>query len=284
MEESVESAMINYHDGESSAISATLIENLDNIELIPISSLLNNNQEIDGQNMISFDESLALNEENSDETHMQSIDMENIPIINQINANENENFDEIELINCNVELMDGFKFTDKVEFCDEEILPESNQTDYLGMEGINDMADINSWSNDSNEFLDLCQNDILIEDFNDNSSSALVHGSLNPPTKIIPNILPVNTTNETICDSVDDDDEPYQNCSAIEILMYTNLLNSIIERINVTMDFNDDGNPDPLVFSIANVSLLICNIFSKKNRKYYHLGKHLLRPAQTIEN
>lgn len=235
-----------------SAVSETL--NLDNIELIPINNLLNCNQEMDCQNIMTFDEKFELDADDSNETNL--IDMENIPIINN-HLNGNDNLTGIELVNYNVEMMDSFKLNDQIELCDEEILPKTEQNNYFGMDSIHDMADINCWSNDSNEFLNLCQNDILIEDFNDNgTSNMLAFSNLSPVKKFMPNTVSVNSISENVCDVIHEDEDPYENRSSAEIELFTSWSNSIIERLNMTMDFNDDGQPDPLIFSVSHVSLL----------------------------
>lgn len=211
------------YDDLTTATIAT-IESLDNIELIQIPNNLKSRN--DNEITIGIE----------DDGNLQSIDMENIPIVDQMHTNQiiNET-NGLELI----KIVDQFEVEDQIEFRDCELL--SN--------GMYDMTDINCWNSDSNEFSSLCHNDTLI----DNSLMQPMFStikSLKLPTLTKPSLNPIGEQNG---DNDDDLDEVCQNLNLTELEIYTNWMNSVIERLNITMDYNDNGYPEPIILSIPHV-------------------------------
>lgn len=204
----------------------------------------------------------ALECDNND-GNIQSIDMGNISIVNEMYNDENEcipvisemdsgnSRDGLEMVNYEVELM----AQNQINFHDEEILSTEIQSqDYLGMDGIYDVADINNWTTDGHEFLNLYQNDVFIDEINCGNNLTAQNGSA---TKSIKSTSKTTKKIENITDNDDEFDEIGQHLSAIELQMYSSWIDSVIERINLTMDFNDDGHPKPILFSVPHVSLII---------------------------
>lgn len=234
----MESIQTPYDDNLTNAT----IDNLDNIELIQIPHVPNANNP--NELTIGFE----------DEDDLQSIDMETIPIVDQLNANQmtNQFCDGLELI----KVVDQFEVEDQIEFRDGETttmdIQQSDQ--YLQMNGMCDMTDINYWSCDSNEFSSLCHNDTLIDNnliqpinsFKSSKATTSIRTSANAITEI----------------NFDTEDEHKQMCnnmSDIQLEMYSNWLNSVIERLNTTMDYNECGCPEPIILSIPHVSDFIFN-------------------------
>lgn len=219
-------------------INATIstIDNLDNIELIQIPHA----PQSKNPNELTIDL--------DDEDDLHTIDMETIPIVDQLNVNQisNQFCDGLELI----KVVDQFEVEDQIEFRDgEKSTTDIQQSDqYLQMNGMCDMTDINYWSCDSNEFSSLCHNDTLIDNnliqpinsFKQSKSITSIKASANSITEI----------------NFDTDDEHKQMCnnlSEIQLEMYSNWLNSVIERLNTTMDYNENGYPEPIILSIPHV-------------------------------
>lgn len=202
----------------------------------------------------------ALECDNSD-GNIQSIDMGNISIVNEMYNDENEcipvisemdsgnSRDGLEMVNYEVELM----AQNQINFHDEEILSTEIQSqDYLGMDGIYDVADINNWTTDGHEFLNLYQNDVFIDEINCGNNSTAQNGNA---TKSIKGTNKTTKKIENITDNDDEFDEIGQHLSAAELQMYSSWIDSVIEKINLTMDFNDDGHPQPILFSVPHVSI-----------------------------
>lgn len=235
-EDSMESTPTPYDDNNLTNATIETIDNLDNIELIQIPHVPKTNDPNE----------LTIGLE--DEDDLRSIDMETIPIVDQLNANQipNQFCDGLELI----KVVDQFEVEDQIEFRDDETLTtDIQQSDqYFHMNGMCDMTDINYWSCDSNEFSSLCHNDTLIDNnliqpinsFKSSKATTSIKTSANAITEI----------------NVDTDDEHKQICnnlSDIQLEMYSNWLNSVIERLNTTMDYNGNGCPEPIIFSIPHV-------------------------------
>lgn len=201
----------------------------------------------------------ALECDNND-GNIQSIDMGNISIVNEMYNGENEcipiisemdssnSRDGLELVNYEVELM----AQNQINFHDEEILSTEIQSqDYIGMDGIYDVADINNWTTDGHEFLNLCQNDVFIDEIDCGNSLTAQNGNA---MKSIKGSSKISKKIENVTDNEDGFDEICQHLSAVELRMYSNWIDSVIEKINLTMDFNDDGHPEAILFSVPHVS------------------------------
>lgn len=134
----------------------------------------------------------------------------------------------LELIDCQIELMDQFKLTDHI---------------------------------------DLSSNDIHLDEADDLFGSAIVDlSSLGMDLKLdpIPDVEKTtlkNTTNGKVHKRVDvvacrkkriPRFDPSVEVS--ETLLFDQWLDSVVERINNCMDFNENGSPEPLVFSVSHVS------------------------------
>lgn len=237
-EDSIESTQITYDDNNLTNTTIATIDNLDNIELIQIPHVPKSKN--------PNERTIGLEDE--DEDDLQSIDMETIPIVDQLNANQmpNQYCDGLELI----KIVDQFEVEDQIEFRDGETsTTDMQQCDqYLQMNGMCDMTDINYWSCDSNEFSSLCHNDTLID-------NNLIQPINSFKTSMV--TTSIKASGNAITDiSVDTDDEHKQMCnnlSDIQLEMYSNWLNSVIERLNITMDYNGSGCPDPIILSIPHV-------------------------------
>lgn len=234
----MESTHTPYNDDNLTNATIASIDNLDNIELIQIphvpTSKTNPNE-------------LTIGLE--DEDDLQSINMETIPIVNQLNnVNQmtNQFCDGLELI----KVVDQFEVEDQIEFRDDRTsMTDIQQTDqYFPMNGMCDMTDINYWSCDSNEFSSLCHNDTLIDNnliqpinlFKSSKATTSMKMSANAITEIN---VDTNNEHKQMCN----------NMSDIQFEMYSNWLNSVIERLNTIMDYNESGCPEPICLSIPHV-------------------------------
>lgn len=233
---------------DCATVSSTLIDNLDNIALIQIPNVLTDENHI-----------LSDNSNQSDDTNqkeMESVNVENIRIINETNSNDDVNLEGLELIDCQVELMDQFKLTDNVELCDmdDAVYLSDNQIDYFGMDAISDMPEFNTWTNEHVDFLNLYENDTKIEDDKIDATDGHINQQRRPKNESL--LTMKSTTHSTASNGNSNDDLEdimLEQSNPNEHKLFLNWLNSVIETINLTMDYSDDGHPDPLVFSLPHV-------------------------------
>lgn len=231
----------------------TLIDNLENIELIQIPNALDDDRAI-----IDFENNVNLEKFPDDSNGTHSLNIDNIQIIGDDTAND-VNLEGMELIDCKVELMDQFKLTECMEFDDGEIYSADNQIDYFDASLICDMT-LAEWNNVNGEYSDFYCKDALVDDHNGATVTttptaiAASHGTrkVKKTTKKI-----LHTEMHTVANGQheDDIDSPL---SSIECNLFTNWLDSVIETINATIDFSNDGHPEPLVFSVSQVKPTIC--------------------------
>lgn len=221
-----------YNDLGSKTIEATLVESLDNIELIQIPNGLT--------------ESEALNSTffNLEQCNGESVDMENLPIsVKSENVPMNDQLnnsgysDGLELVNYRVQLSDQFNVANQVEFGDEQLNATDTQNN-LSIDGIYGLDD-SAGTNDV-VLSYLCSDGVLFEDLPmDISNEYLMSNKDN----LVESDDDTCTEYEKLCRSMD----------STQLESYLNWLDSVIEATNLTLDFNSNGYPDPLKFSVPHV-------------------------------
>lgn len=219
-------------------IATVTVDDLNNIELIqiPTSSTIDNR-------LILSDESSPLDKHELNDafelpTDIESMGMDSIRIVN-----EDANIQNLELIDCQIELMDQFNLTDHIELSNDEIQLKEDD-DYLRVENICDMPD----------FFNIYQNTIMVEDELDavDNVADTVHPIVNKRRKVTHKVKKSRNSGVGV------DLEASKKCDVtttdVEISeKFTSWLDSIIESINMTMNYAGDGCPDPLVFRIPHV-------------------------------
>lgn len=234
-------------DGVS--MPTTLIDNLENIELIQIPNALDDDQAI-----IDFENNVRLEKFPDDSNEMHSLNIDNIQIIGDA-ATDDVKLESLELIDCQVELMDQFKLTECLELMDgSEIYSGDNQIDYFDASPICDMT-LAEWNNVNGEYSDFYQKEAIVEDTNSatvvSAPSALAaSNSRRKVKKATKRMHPVEVTT-AVMDSQQDDTD--WQLSSVESALFSNWLDSVIETINLSMDFAGNGHPEPLVFSVSQV-------------------------------
>lgn len=222
----------------------TVIEDLDNIELIqiPTASISNSVIQLDDSNISN--ELINPIEPYADSP---SLEMDNIRIINENALNADANIQNLELIDCQIELMDQFSLTDHIELCNEEIQLQE-EDDYLRVENICDMPDL----------FNIYHNSIMVEeddpaaDIQTPDQNALAtkrrktNGKSKTHTSSLTGLASTVTKDHFASDSMDEMDETKNES-------FFNWLDSVIERLNMTMDYSGNGSPNPLIFSIPHV-------------------------------
>lgn len=211
-----------YNDLGSTTIAATLVESLDNIELIQIPNTL-----AEGEN--SNSPLFNLEQCNEESVEMKklpiSVESEHVPINDPLNIGE---------------YSDGlyqYSTTNQIEFDDEQINTTEPQNN-LSVDGVYGLDDSGSTNDVVLSYF--CSDDMLFED------------------------LPMEVMNEDSISSKEhlqqSDDETYSEyekmCRSLETTQlesYFNWLDSVIETINLVLDFNNDGFPEPLKFSVPHV-------------------------------
>lgn len=232
-------------------IRATLIDNLNHIKL-PIMSKLESHDAVMG-----FSENTITNKDDNTsiaETDPEALKLTNIEIINGNSSNENSNFqnlESMELIDCQIELMDQFRLNDQVELglsyanCESE----DGQGDYFGVGSICGMSEFNCLESDANDFFNLYDHDVLIED-NDTTITHAIDNNSNLDQVNLKKTATSSRSNANITTTSENDESVF---SKNENELFTNWLDSVIEAINNTMQYHRDGRPEPLHFSIPHV-------------------------------
>lgn len=234
-------------DGVS--MPTTLIDNLENIELIQIPNALDDDQAI-----IDFENNVRLEKFPDDSNEMHSLNIDNIQIIGDA-ATDDVKMESLELIDCQVELMDQFKLTECLELMDgSEIYSGDNQIDYFDASPICDMT-LAEWNNVNGEYSDFYQKEAIVEDTNSATvapapSVLAASSSRRKVKKATKRMHPVEVTT-AVMDSQQDDAD--WELSSVESALFSNWLDSVIETINLSMDFAGNGHPEPLVFSVSQV-------------------------------
>lgn len=212
-----------FNDLSGSTIAATLVQNLDNVKLIQIPNALTT----DNLNAALFE-------------NIQLVDMENLPIaVESENISDNYHLncsnqysDGLELVNYRVELMDQFELRNETS----NMLQNANTLNIDGMDDPNRNTDV--------VFSYLYSDDFSINDL---------------PMEVMETLeRPLSKQEASFMNTTDDSYEHEQICRTLndtQLDSYTNWLNSVIETTNFVLDFNGDGNPDPIIFSVPHVSL-----------------------------
>lgn len=223
-------------DGTSTqTTTATVIDNLDNIELIQIPTSSIGDGVILNQNNSKND----LEEPIELQADIPSMGMDSIRIVN-----EDANIQNLELIDCQIELMDQFNLTDRIEFSNEEIQLQEDD-DYLRVENICDMPDL----------FNIYHNTIMVEDeMGVNDLMADISPSVSKRRKQTVKLKKISKAvahDELLGDKSDSDRTESADLSE----KFSDWLDSVIETINMTMDYAGSGRPEPLVFRIPHVCL-----------------------------
>lgn len=230
--ETLEQVFISDNGLPSASQSTTaIIDDLDNIELIQIPTT-----SISCGNML---EDPSIKNELIEPIQMKSssMNMDNIRIVN-----EDANIQNLELIDCQIELMDQFNLTDHIELCNDEIQLQED-ADYLRVENICDIPDL----------FNIYHNTIMVEDEIDatdkvpeTSSSSKKRRKFSEKSK---RHLKSNSNNDLYVNEIASNTELSEATES-----FSSWLDSIIETINKTMNYGGDGCPGPLIFRIPHVS------------------------------
>lgn len=256
------------------AMPTALIDSLENIELIQIPNALD-----DDRSIIDFENNVKLEKfpDDSNETH--SLDIDNIQIIDDAAAND-VNLEGLELIDCQVELMDQFKLTECMEFDGGEIYSGDNQIDYFDASPICDMT-LAEWNNVNGEYSDFYHKEAIVDDINSatvTTAPTKLTASRSPRKvkKTSKRMHPVEVT--TAVPDTHQDDFDSQLSSDECTSLFINWLDSVIETINLSIDFANDGHPEPLVFSVSRVkpSILLRRSINTTNCKIRFLCSNFL--------
>lgn len=156
---------------------------------------------------------------------------------------------ELQFVSYKVELMNPVDVHESVPST------EMNGTDYIGLDGIYDVADINSWTIDGHEYSQFGQSDVFVDELL-GSSGSVAQNSVVPMKRYDDKQMMAGTRVDALLDDVGYE-EKLAALNATEMQMFSNWMDSVIEKINLAMDFNDDGHPEPIVFSVPHVSICI---------------------------
>lgn len=283
-----------YDNLSGNTIAATLVENLNNIELIQIPTILTDTDCGSGDGVGGGSDENAERITGSIFNLSQQVDMENLPIavesdqtaatidvVNQLNCVErtgNQQLpDGMELVHYRVELMDQFKMqTDdtnttvvqRSDVCSSDTLATDNGS--LGIEGIYEIG------TDPNRNTDIVLSYLYPDDLSIDDLPMEIMDSFERPISSTNNDVSLllanyNSNDFNIGDygvgggdaAGDNDDgctEHERICrglDASQLDAYINWLGSVIETTNLVLDFNGDGHPQPLVFSVPHVIILL---------------------------
>lgn len=279
-----------YDNLSENTIAATLVENLDGIELIQIPTVLTDAATAgDGdENAERINGSIFNLSQCHSDANIQQVDMENLPIAvetdqgttldaDQLNCESTNPYpDGIELVHYRVELMDQFDMQTSetnavVQSSDDcsgggETLATGDGS--LGIEGIYEIG------SDPNRNTDIVWSYLYPDDLSIDDLPMEIMDTLERPVPSSNNdisLLLANYNGNEILDidgiggggGGNDDDEDDDGCMEHERICrnldasqqdaYINWLSSVIETTNSVLDFNGDGHPQPLVFSVPHV-------------------------------
>lgn len=207
--------------------------NILNDELRSTDNIIDPNETIEHEFIAGHCLSIESASNNECQSDNQMIDLENIKIVSETMATDLRS---LELIDCQIELMDQFKLTDHIDLSSNEI-------------HLNDDIFANSIVDLSGFSMNL-KCDALPETTKCTSTKLLSDISKHPN-------LPTKRRNLGFDQGVE----------ATNSLLFNQWLDSVIERINDCMDFNDCGRPEPLVFSVYHVHMFCkFNVF----QNYHH--------------
>lgn len=228
-----------YNDLRSTTIASTLVDSLDNIELIQIPSALAESDTLNNS-LFSLEE---CNNENMQSVDMESlpiaVESENIPVDDQINC-DTEYPDGLGMANYQVQLMDQYNVTDQVEFSDEQIHSNESQHNL----SIDDIYGVDDGTTKSNDVVlsYLCHEAMLFEDLPLEVMESLDNSMSNKDFQV-----------QTEDDACTDYEKMCRSLNSTQLESYFNWLDSVIETTNLVLDFNNDGYPEPLIFSVPHV-------------------------------
>lgn len=254
------SVLLKPQSGTEEPIAATSIDNLNDFELIQIPPPTHQNE----TNMELHDDEDA--KCIVKETNLPPLQLESIQIINDNNLCEQTNFqnlESMELIDCQIELMDEFKLTNQVELCNDELgLCNSghndSQSDYFGVGSICDMPEFNYLESDAVDFFNLYDQDVLIEDSNTTIANISTSGNNNCNSNNLNNIKLKKAANSNKSQSnsthtSEMGETQFFGHNKMESELFSNWLDSVIETINDTMQYSGSGRSKALSFSIPHV-------------------------------
>lgn len=257
-------------------IATTLVENLNNIELIQIPNVLTDDGGGGGDasaetiNGSLFNLSQCHNEEN-----LQQVDMENLPIAvetdqsttvdeEQLNCEHTNQYpDGMELVHYRVELMDQFEMqTGEANAVVQRSDGDGGGNGSLGIEGIYEIG------SDPNRNTDIVLSYLYPDDLSIDDLPMEIMDTFERPitsNNDVSLLLATNYNgNELHNDGNDDEDDGYtehericRNLDDSQLDAYINWLSSVIETTNSVLDFNGNGHPQPLVFSVPHVIIII---------------------------
>lgn len=167
----------------------------------------------------------------------------------------------LEFTDCQIELMDQFKLTDHIDLCNNEIpcvepiICEPILYGFDELPGINNRINQHADTNPVLSLIPAYDTTLLPPDTIEKQQPL----QLKPLVSGEKSISPTGITKKTRQNSEDDDD---LSCSAS--IQFEHWLSSVVERINITMNFNDDGRPPKLVFSVCHV----CSITDISNSHF----------------
>lgn len=272
-----------YDNLSENTIAATLVENLDGIELIQIPTVLTDAATTDGADGGGAHEnSEQINGSMFNLSQCQQVDMENLPIAVESDQDTTLNADQLncessnqypngmELVHYRVELMDQFDMQTGEANAVIQSSDDCNSTGggSLGIEGIYEIG------SDPNRSTGIVWSYLYPDDLSIDDLPMEIMDTLERPVPSANNdislLLANYNGNETLDidgsggggggnDNGEDDDgcteheRIYRGLDTSQQDAYINWLSSVIETTNSVLDFNGDGHPQPLVFSVPHV-------------------------------
>lgn len=276
-----------YNNLSGNTIAATLVENLDNIELIQIPTVLTDDgcgAGGDGNTERINSSIFNLSQCHSDE-NMQPVDMENLPIAvetdqctttvdeEQSNCERTNQYpDGMELVHYRVELMDQFEMqTGETNAVVQSADGGVGGDGTLGIEGIYEIG------SDPNRNTDIVLSYLYPDDLSIDDLPMEIMDTFERPATAnndVSLLLATNYNGNELHDGGgggggvgdNDDDDGYtehekicRNLNDSQLDAYINWLSSVIETTNSVLDFNGNGHPQPLVFSVPHVNIFKSN-------------------------
>lgn len=185
--------------------------------------------------------------------------------ISLVNAPLSDDLQSLELTDCKIELMDQFKLTDHIDLCSNDI--HLNERDIFCDEII---CDINETSRDDTLMASIINNIepmiCVAEEVQstlpaDNVKYVSPSISIESDGKMTERLTQHHKVRDNkrksdyrVDEHEDDDDDDDSSKAENTKLEFMSWLNSVIERINLTMDYNDRGDQNQLILDVYHVN------------------------------
>lgn len=191
-----------------------------------------------------------------DQAYILHTTLDSIPILDE---SLTDDLHTLQLIDCQIELMDQFKLTDHIDMTctSHEFHLNDNPLD------IQNICDLTADIPSTAAAVDAAT--VASEQFPPTISEASVENSVESLSSVssTSSKRKLSTTIKPICKQSRSSRSNHFDLDDViaSTVLFDNWMGSVIERVNRTMDFNENGHPEKLLFSVSHVREIPTIIF-----------------------